>query len=294
MLMRQRLVHHCRRAWRDGQRHNGFVNAEAQLRPISSAGGEQGSAESREFTSWLATNNVDSRNLHESVRTYLGLTEGSQLTLSPQKRQHDVASNVFVNKVGDVAFWCFRSYGDALEQQDKEAVERVGQVMRELSPWGNMAKGDVWQHFYIRRFFLSNAPLQAFLELYNVHCEASTAAKERFLPLPSALLLREYCWRGRFHEAVKAFAVLRLQDHEKRSFTALLHESEQYDTLWQVYKHQEQLEAEKGVAAPLLDAFYILHALKELDERAELVHRFEQLTPQEQSRAKIQQLLANA
>ncbi|KAJ0397820.1 hypothetical protein P43SY_000900 [Pythium insidiosum] len=248
-------------------------------RPMSSA---PLSARSEELTAWFST---PDRDVPSQVRSYLGLPA----TPSARRVPND-AWRAVTEKTRDLAQWCFLVHG--AEPAGSSLQSTSEQVMQELALIGNMARRDVWQHFFVRQFFLSGAPLSAFLALYDVHRSAVEAAGESPLACPVSLLVREYVLRGRVDEAIDAYTTLPLRDTERRSFTALLHQYEHYDALRRVYALQRARDEATSREQPLLDPLFILHALKELGLRDEMRATYSELPSKEQRRSEIQKLVA--
>ncbi|GLD98340.1 hypothetical protein PINS_up007037 [Pythium insidiosum] len=242
------------------------------------------STSSQELDAWLSAPEDD---LSNRVRSYLGVHDASA-----PKRYAEDEWRAITEKTREAAQWCFFVHGSQPPQASKQSTTE--RVMRELSVVGNMARRDVWQHFFARQFFLSGAPLTSFLALYDVHRSVVEDAGGSSLACPVSLLAREYVWRGRLDEAIEAYKVLPLRDNERRSFTALLHQYEQYDALRRVYTLQRERDQAANREEPLLDAFFILHALKELGEREEMRAVYDELSPKEQRRSEIQKLVAEA
>jgi hypothetical protein len=213
---------------------------------------------------------------------------------APQDRHDTTPSPELVRKFSALAQWAFKAHGEAAQAGDDARTQEILGMFQELEAWGNMAKGDVWHHFYIRQFFLSRAPLETYISCYELHRQAMETAGKRFLPLPSVLLFRELCWRGRFHEAVAAYTRLELSDQERRSAVSVLNEYEQYEAIREVYALQAELDQARGRATPLLDPAVLLMALKELGLKDELNECFESLPHETQARADLQKLIADA
>ncbi|KAJ8577135.1 hypothetical protein ON010_g2071 [Phytophthora cinnamomi] len=210
-----------------------------------------------------------------------------------------------------------------------------------------MARGAVWRQYYQRQFFLSGAPLRAYVEAYKGHRDAlaarvqATAHEEEgeqedggedeeedaddelaastkssraasrsenypsksksiavladnkeweWVPLHVASsIVKEFCFRGRFAEAIEAYTSLPLTDTVRRDVVAILQDYEQYPSL--LYLYEVHRSVGSGVQA--LDVAPELDALKKVGRTEELDTRFQELSVKDQSRADIQQLMGN-
>lgn len=218
--------------------------------------------------------------------------------VSPTLRQQIVHSAEFVQKLSPLLQWGFQNLmtqrdGKAAakkestnQQQQRDAVASIF-VM--LTPWTNIAKDKMWRKFYIRQFFLSHAPLDAFLAVFEIH--QSVLPDKRHDHKDTAYLasdlVQEFCSRGRFDEALDAYAQLPLTDRARKDVVATIQDHEQFPSVIQLYKLHRTLEPQP---APL-DPFPFLNALNILKRHEELHREFQKLSPQEQSRADIQQLV---
>ncbi|EGZ25077.1 hypothetical protein PHYSODRAFT_485750 [Phytophthora sojae] len=168
-----------------------------------------------------------------------------------------------------------------------------------------MARGAVWRQYYQRQFFLSGAPLRTYLQAYNGHREAlaaraqTAAAQEEegeeedqwdWVPLHVASsVVKEFCFRGRFAEAIEAYASLPLTDAVRRDVVAILQDYEQYPSLLYLYEVHRSM----GSGVQPLDVAAELDALKKVGRTEEMDTRFQELPAKEQSRADIQELMGN-
>lgn len=170
------------------------------------------------------------------------------------------------------------------------ARDAVATLFVLLTPWTNIARDRVWRSYYMRQFFLSRAPLAAFLHVLELHASvlpahrASTARDTAFI---ASELVIEFCSRGRFAEAIAAYAALPLSDRTRRDVVQIVQDHEQYASLVALYEAHKTLTPP---AAPL-DPLPLLHALNVLKRHDELNRAFQQLSPKDQSRADIQQLV---
>lgn len=189
---------------------------------------------------------------------------------------------------------------DAEEATAAEVTrEQVEALFDALQPWTNMVRDQVWRQYYLRQFFLSNAPLSAYLAVFerhlaaipppraSVNADGSVKTVARKNPLPTALIVKEYIWRGRFPEALAAYAELPLRAADRLQIVALLNELEQYETLLELYRVHHGVRPR----LPPLDKHAQLHALVKLGRRDEMERRLQRLPAREQSRADMQALL---
>ncbi|KAF4320907.1 hypothetical protein BBO99_00003704 [Phytophthora kernoviae] len=111
-----------------------------------------------------------------------------------------------------------------------------------------------------------------------------------WVPLHLALgIVLEFCFRGRFAEATKAYTSLPLTDVMRRKVVQVLEEFEQYPSVLYLYEVHRSL----GGAVQPLDVASELNALKKMGRVDEMDIRFQDLPTKEQSRADIQQLMGN-
>ncbi|KAG6595853.1 uncharacterized protein IUM83_18251 [Phytophthora cinnamomi] len=174
--------------------------------------------------------------------------------------------------------WGFRQLGG-------DSPKAADALFATLQPHANMARGAVWRQYYQRQFFLSGAPLRAYVEAYKGHRDAlaarvqATAHEEEgeqedggedeeedaddelaastkssraasrsenypsksksiavladnkeweWVPLHVASsIVKEFCFRGRFAEAIEAYTSLPLTDTVRRDVVAILQDYEQ-------------------------------------------------------------------
>lgn len=163
-------------------------------------------------------------------------------------------------------------------------------VMTALEPWTNMVRDQAWRQFYLRQFLLAHAPLSAYLDVYETHRAVLSRTRKDTVknPLPTALIVKEFCWRGRFDEALTAYAELPMRAADRNQIVALLQDYEQFDVLLGLYKAHRQVKP----ALPPLDVVPRLNALAKLGRRDEMERNIQQLSSREQSRPEIQDLLA--
>ncbi|KAE8988490.1 hypothetical protein PR003_g22441 [Phytophthora rubi] len=233
-----------------------------------------------------------------------------------------------------------------LEGEDSKAADAV---FAALQPHANMTKGAVWRQYYQRQFFLSGAPLRAYLKVFDNHQEAlaaraQAAAEEKeqegddvdedeeeeaadelaasarsnqvdvssrrknytkqskniavladdkkweWVPHPVASsVVKEFCFRGRFAEAIEAYTSLPLTDAVRRDLVAILQDYEQYPSLLHLYEVHRSL----GSGVQPLDVAPELDAMKKVGRTEEMDTRFQELPVKEQSRADIQELMGN-
>ncbi|POM64861.1 Hypothetical protein PHPALM_19560 [Phytophthora palmivora] len=206
-----------------------------------------------------------------------------------------------------------------------------------------MVRSSVWRQYFQRQFFLSGAPLRAYLRAYKSHSvstlnttvvgvageeadedeededeqdasdktkqvpvttsrrkEYSTKGKSvtilaenkewEWLPMHvAASIVKEFCFRGRFAEAIESYASLPLSDAARRDVVAILQDYEQYSSVLYLYEVHRAM----GGAVKSLDVAPELDALKKVDRVEEMDMRFQELPAKEQSRADIQALMGN-
>uniref|UniRef100_M4BRL8 Uncharacterized protein n=1 Tax=Hyaloperonospora arabidopsidis (strain Emoy2) TaxID=559515 RepID=M4BRL8_HYAAE len=210
-------------------------------------------------------------------------------------------------------------------------------VFTALEPHANMARGAAWQQYYRRQFFLSGAPMQAYLLAYKHHKELlgavqrpGTAEGEEgeieeevreheekggddgtqkkkdltmdktsilsdtkewdWVPLHIAsTVVNEFCFRGRFVEAIEAYASLPLSNTVRQKVVTILQDYEQYPSVLGIF---DLHRASKDAGMPL-DVALELDALKKVGRIDEMDTRFQELPAKEQSRADIQNLMEN-
>ncbi|KAG1693867.1 hypothetical protein DVH05_022787 [Phytophthora capsici] len=105
----------------------------------------------------------------------------------------------------------------------------------------------------------------------------------------TSTIVKEFCYRGRFAEAIEAYAVLPLTDQARQNVAAILHEYEQYPSVLYLYEVHRAM----GSAVSPLDVALEFNALKKLGRIEELDTRFQQLPATEQAREDIQELMDN-
>ncbi|KAG7381952.1 hypothetical protein PHYPSEUDO_005423 [Phytophthora pseudosyringae] len=249
-----------------------------------------------------------------------------------------------VQKFTPLALWGF--------QQLKGDSQAADAVFAALEPHSNMVRGAVWRQYFQRQFFLSGAPLRAYLRVYKSHqdvldaARAQAAAAEKqeaddegdeddegededdelaasakskgatanrrkeymhpdknkaaavlaenkeweWVPLHVASsIVKEFCFRGRFAEAIEAYASLPLTDTARRDVVAVLQDYEQYPSVLYLYEVHRAM----GSAVKPLDVAPELDALKKVGRVEEMDMRFQELSAKEQSRADIQNLMDN-
>eukprot|EP00644_Phytophthora_capsici_P015020 jgi/Phyca11/575627/estExt2_Genewise1.C_PHYCAscaffold_760100 len=186
-----------------------------------------------------------------------------------------------------------------------------------------MAGATVWRLFFQRQFFLSGAPLETYMRAYKIHLDAMgshrAAAEDEeeieeeeeeeeldedssvaailaedkgweWAPFSvTSTIVKEFCYRGRFAEAIEAYAVLPLTDQARQNVAAILHEYEQYPSVLYLYEVHRAM----GSAVSPLDVALEFNALKKLGRIEELDTRFQQLPATEQAREDIQELMDN-
>ncbi|GMF45963.1 unnamed protein product [Phytophthora fragariaefolia] len=102
-------------------------------------------------------------------------------------------------------------------------------------------------------------------------------------------VVKEFCFRGRFAEAIEAYASLPLTDAVRRDVVAILQDYEQYPSLLYLYEVHRSM----GTGVQPLDVAPELDALKKVGRIEELDTRFQELSIKDQSRADIQKLMGN-
>ncbi|EEY55361.1 uncharacterized protein PITG_09301 [Phytophthora infestans T30-4] len=165
-----------------------------------------------------------------------------------------------------------------------------------------MARGAVWRQFFQRQFFLSGAPIRAYLRAYKSHSDALDASRApmvvvlaeqkewEWVPLHVASsIVKEFCFRGRFAEAIEAYASLPLTDLMRRDVVIVLQDYEQYQSVLYLYEVHRAM----GSAVKPLDVAPELDALKKVGRVEEMDMRFQELPAKEQSRADIQKIMGN-
>ncbi|KAG7399829.1 hypothetical protein PHYBOEH_007828 [Phytophthora boehmeriae] len=208
-----------------------------------------------------------------------------------------------------------------------------------------MARGVVWRQYFQRQFFLSEAPLRAYLQALKIHQDALpikfranveefdeededaeqdeqenddevavvVATKEtgrrpsylskqnaafiladnkewEWVPLHLTLsIVLDFCFRGRFEEAIEAYTSLPLTDSMRQKVVQVLEEFEQFPSVLYLYEVHRSL----GGAVHALDVASELNALKKMGRVDEMDSRFQNLPTKEQSRADIQVLMGN-
>lgn len=226
---------------------------------------------------------------------------------SPVVRQQVVQSAAFVDKLQPLLQWGFRnlsvgggaatsassSSSEAAGDEKQQARDPVRDVFVLLTPWTNAARDKVWRSFFMRQFFLSGAPLAAFMAVHEMHDavapHGNARTREKDAAFLASDLVQEYCARGRFHEAAAAYAQLPLSDAARRDVVGVVLDHEQYASVVHLYRVHRALEVEPP-AAPL-DPFPLLRALHALKRHDELNREFQQLSPKDQARADIQELM---
>lgn len=217
--------------------------------------------------------------------------------VSPTLRHQIVHSSEFVHKLSPLLQWAFHNLQVAPASASDESTlseelprDAVATLFMLMTPWVNIAHDKMWRNFYIRQFFLSHAPLEAFLAVYEIHesvLPEPRRNREKEAAFLAADLVQEFCARGRFPEAIKAYAQLPLANRARRDIVALVQDHEQFASLVHLYRAHRVLESP---AAPL-DPFPLLNALNVLKRHDELYREFQKLSPEEQGREDIQQLM---
>lgn len=225
--------------------------------------------------------------------------------VSHARRHQIVHSSEFVDKLSPLLLWAFQSLSvvppaaandDTSDTEEDESTgeelprDAVATIFRMMTPWVNIAHDKMWRNFYLRQFFLSRAPLAAFLAVYEIHESvllAEPRKSEREREAAFLAVTQEFCARGRFPEAIDAYAQLSLADRARRDVVGLVQDHEQFASLVQLYRVHRALSPP---AAPL-DPFPLLNALDVLKRHDELYREFQKLSPQEQGREDIQQLV---
>lgn len=216
--------------------------------------------------------------------------------VSPTLRHQIVHSSEFVHKLSPLLQWAFQNIQVAPASNDESSPsevlprDAVATLFMLMTPWVNIARDKMWRNFYIRQFFLSHAPLDAFLAVYEIHesvLPETRHNREKEAAFLAVDLVQEFCTRGRFPEAIEAYAQLPLTNRARRSIVTLIQDHEQFTSLVHLYRAHRALEPP---AAPL-DPFPLLNALNVLKRHDELYREFQKLSPQEQGREDIQQLV---
>ncbi|KAL4138023.1 hypothetical protein PRIC2_001532 [Phytophthora ramorum] len=226
-------------------------------------------------------------------------------------------------------------------QQPTGESQAANAVFTALQPHANMARGAVWRQYFQRQFFLSGAPLRAYLQAYKSHTDALVAKvqaaeqeeeeadqedeedededdeikskqvasrrkpynnKNKAISVlaenkewdwvqlhVASGIVKEFCFRGRFAEAIEAYASLPLSDAARREVVAILQDYEQYPSVLYLYEVHRAM----GSAVQPLDVAPELDALKKVGRDEEMDMRFQELPAKEQSRADIQKLMGN-
>ncbi|KAL3664158.1 hypothetical protein V7S43_011039 [Phytophthora oleae] len=252
-------------------------------------------------------------------------------TQSPLHRKALFAPQ-YVEKITPLVRWGF--------QQLKGDSPAADAVFAALAPHSNMAGVTVWRLFFQRQFFLSGAPLQAYMRVYKSHLDAmespraaaeeeeeeieeegdeeldeeasSAPAKSKqtstgrskskavavltenkgweWVPFSiTSTIVKEFCYRGRFAEAIEAYASLPLTDQTRQNVAEILHKYEQYPSVLYLYEVHRAM----GSAVSPLDVALEFDALKKLGRAEELDTRFQELPATEQARVDIQDLMDN-
>ncbi|KAF4145744.1 hypothetical protein GN958_ATG05061 [Phytophthora infestans] len=102
-------------------------------------------------------------------------------------------------------------------------------------------------------------------------------------------IVKEFCFRGRFAEAIEAYASLPLTDLMRRDVVIVLQDYEQYQSVLYLYEVHRAM----GSAVKPLDVAPELDALKKVGRVEEMDMRFQELPAKEQSRADIQKIMGN-
>ncbi|GMF28352.1 unnamed protein product [Phytophthora lilii] len=102
-------------------------------------------------------------------------------------------------------------------------------------------------------------------------------------------IVKEFCFRGRFAEAIEAYASLPLTDAMRRDVVSILQDYEQYPSLLYLYEVHRSM----GSEVQPLDVAPELDALKKVGRTDEMDMRFQELPVKDQSRADIQKLMGN-
>lgn len=269
-------------------------------RPVAAFASSHGSAISRQASSASKINSSSSANaaalealvaesasldqVAERVKTFLGL-EGMDPTNNVSVTHHRQIkqSEPFVCKLEQLVRWGFQQHRDLSQPGRVDAIENV---FTSLAPWTNMALGKVWRHFYMRQFFLSNAPLESYLQLYELHRAALSDRKAELGALPAFMIVQEYCLRGRFTEAIDAYSRLTMSSEEQQQVVDILIRYEQYDAIVRIYHIQRQSKT-----AAVFDPYPLLLSLTKLNRQSQLHHEFHVLPADTKTRADIQRLM---
>ncbi|TDH73389.1 hypothetical protein CCR75_009403 [Bremia lactucae] len=111
-----------------------------------------------------------------------------------------------------------------------------------------------------------------------------------WVPLPVAFsIVKEFCFRGRFAEAIEAYVLLPMTDSMSRDVVATLQAYEQYSSVLCLYEVHRAL----GSAGNSLDVAPELDALNKVGRTEEVKMRFQKLSIIEQSRSDIQKIIGN-
>ncbi|RLN51283.1 hypothetical protein BBJ28_00021880 [Nothophytophthora sp. Chile5] len=100
-------------------------------------------------------------------------------------------------------------------------------------------------------------------------------------------IVKEFCLRGRFAEAIEAYASLPLTDAVRQDIVQLLQDYEQFPTVLYLYEVHRAI----GTNVEPLDVAPELNALKKLGRLEEMNVRFQELPVKQQGRADVQKLM---
>ncbi|RLN55320.1 hypothetical protein BBJ28_00009161 [Nothophytophthora sp. Chile5] len=100
-------------------------------------------------------------------------------------------------------------------------------------------------------------------------------------------IVKEFCLRGRFAEAIEAYASLPLTDAVRQDIVQLLQDYEQFPTVLYLYEVHRAI----GTNVEPLDVAPELNALKKLGRLEEVNARFQELPVKQQGRADVQKLM---
>ncbi|CAH0480665.1 unnamed protein product [Peronospora belbahrii] len=234
-----------------------------------------------------------------------------------------------VHQLTPLVQWSFQKLQD-------DSSDAADAVFAALEPHANMARNVVWQRYFLRQFFLSGAPLQAYMKAYKSHKDAFSKSREQvvvkeekgdeddeeekgdeevtkkkdnvclsqgkastiliankeweWVPMYVATgIVKEFCFRGRFAEAIEAYASLPLTDTGRHKVVTILQNYEQYLSILYLYEVHRAM----GDTVTPLDVAPEFDALKKVGRVEEMDMRFQELPVKEQSRADIQELMGN-
>ncbi|KAF4142174.1 hypothetical protein GN958_ATG08631 [Phytophthora infestans] len=102
-------------------------------------------------------------------------------------------------------------------------------------------------------------------------------------------IVKEFCFRGRFAEAIEAYASLPLTDLMRRGVVIVMQDYEQYQSVLYLYEVHRAM----GSAVKPLDVAPELDAIKKVGRVEEMDMRFQELPAKEQSREEIRKMMSN-